>query len=68
MPCRSDLVAFAIAWAFDELVRGFDVGDSHRALVPLDHLLGADGEVAEEDDDEPEVYQRCESDKGKSKP
>lgn len=30
------------------MVGGFDVGDFHGGFVPLDGLLGADGEIAKE--------------------
>ena len=32
------------------MVGGFDVGDFHGRLVPLDGVLGANGEIAEEDE------------------
>lgn len=44
---------------------GATVGSQSVVIIKGD---GDRFEVAEEDDDEPEVYQRCESDKGKSKP
>ena len=32
------------------MVGGFDVGDFDGGFVPLDGLLGADGEISEEDE------------------
>lgn len=46
----SGFPAVAVGGAGDELVGGFDVGDFHGGFVPLDGLLGADGEIAKEDE------------------
>lgn len=42
--------AVAIGGAGNVLICGFGIGDRHGGFVPLDTLLCADGEVAEEDE------------------
>lgn len=50
MVCGSGFPAVAVGGAGGEFVGGFDVGDFHGGFVPLDGLLGADGEISEEDE------------------
>lgn len=42
--------AVAIGGAGNELVSGLGVGDLHAGFVPLNALLSANGEVAEQDE------------------